>query len=131
MNADEQRAANAAAAAERVLAGLDPIQRVLNNVVGLTQPQCVAIEADGYQEFMDFENMNWINVEKWIYSARRANLNRGGFSISAAKEKRMQALAFWVNDLLRTGKAKVEADFEEADISAPGRISELAEEAYI
>ena len=66
---------------------------------------------------MEFENMQWDSIEKWISAAIMSNLNRGGFSVSAAKEKRIQALALWVNDSLRIGRVKDEAEFYETDFT--------------
>ena len=86
--------------------------------------------ADGYVDLMDFENMQWTSVEKWISAARRSTLTRGGFSVSAAREKRIQALVFWINDQLRTGRATVEADFDEAEFDAI-TMAEMVDEAYI
>mmetsp|Transcript_15996 Transcript_15996/g.23840 ORF Transcript_15996/g.23840 Transcript_15996/m.23840 type:complete len:787 (+) Transcript_15996:5053-7413(+) len=132
-NAAAALAAGAALAAQNAAAAimaLSPLQRVLHTIVGLAQPACVAVAADGYEEFMDFENMQWKDVEKWISNARKLTLNRGGFSISSSKEKRIQALAFWVNDLLRTGRATVEADINEAEFDVI-TMNEMAEEAYI
>ena len=132
-NAEAAVAAGAALAAQNAAAAimaLSPLQRVLHRIVGLSQPACVAVAADGYETFMDFENMQWKDVEKWISNARKLNLNRGGFSISAAKEKRIQALTFWVNDLLRTGRATIEADIDETEFDV-FKMNEMAEEAYI
>ena len=47
----------------------------------------------------------------------KSNLNRGGLSVSAAKEKRIQALAFWLNYAPCTGSVKVEADFDETEFT--------------
>ena len=41
------------------IAVLIPLQRVLHTIVSLTWTQCVAVTADGYEDFMDFENMQW------------------------------------------------------------------------
>ena len=58
------------------------------------------MDADGYEDFVDFENMRCQNIEKWIFSARKINFNSGGYYVSYAKEKRFQALEFWVNESL-------------------------------
>ena len=76
------------------IATLIPLQRLLHTIVGLTRKKCASMEADGYEDFMEFENMQWDNIEKCIYNARNSDLNRGGFSVSAAEEKMIQSLAF-------------------------------------
>ena len=60
------------------------IHQVLHIIVGLTQPYCVAMAADVYEDFMDFDNfdnMQWDNIEKWIFTRRGKNINRGGLSV--------------------------------------------------
>ena len=57
------------------------------------------------------------NIEKWISSARKGNLIRGGFSVSTSKGKRIQDLLFWVNDSLCNGRVKLEAEFDETDFT--------------
>ena len=74
-----------------------PLQRVLHTIVGLTRTQCVTAAADGYEDFTDFDNLQWDSIKKKT-AARKINLNRGGFYVSAAKEKMIQALSFWVNN---------------------------------
>ena len=37
----------------------------------------------------------------------------GGLYVSAAKEKRIQALTLWLNDSLRIVRVKVEAEFDD------------------
>ena len=56
-------------------------------------------------------------IEKWIYNA-------------AAKEKRIQALALWVNDSLCILRVKVEADFDKNECTNTN-ITEKVDEAYI
>ena len=46
------------------IAALRPIQRFLHNIFGLTRTQCVAVTSDGYEYFMDFENIQWESIEK-------------------------------------------------------------------
>ena len=66
---------------------------------------------------MDFENIQWDIIEKWISTARKCKLNIGGFSVSYAKENRIQALVFWVNDSLCIRRVKFEAEFDETDFT--------------
>ena len=120
----------AIAAGAALIAALSPLQRLLHTNCGLTQAQYTAMAADGYVDLMDFENMQWTSVEKWISATRKSTLNRGGFSVSAAREKRIQALVFWINDQLRTGRATVEADFDEAEFNAT-TMADMVDEAYI
>ena len=89
------------------IAWLIPLQRFLNAIVGLTPKECVAVAADWYEYFMDFENIQWDNIENFISGVTKINLNIGGFSILSANEKRIQALALWVNDSLRIRRVKV------------------------
>ena len=63
---------------------LIPPQRVLHTIVRITRTQCVAVAANEYEELVECENIQWDNIEKWIFSARNSNLNRGGLSVSAA-----------------------------------------------
>ena len=67
------------------IAALIPLQRVLHTIVGLNRTQFLDVSADGYEDFVDFENMQWDNIEKYISDARKSHLNRGGLSISYAK----------------------------------------------
>ena len=46
------------------IVALIPLHRVLHTIVGLTRTQCAAMAADGYEDFMDFENMQWDSIEK-------------------------------------------------------------------
>ena len=112
------------------IASLIEIQRFLHTIVGLTRTKFVAVAADKYEDFMDFENMQWGSIEKWISTSRKSNLNRWGFSVSAEKEKRIQALALWVNDSLRIGRLKVEADFYETEFITI-KMTEMVNETYI
>ena len=105
-----------------------PLQRVFHAIVCLTWTQYVDVAADRYEDFIDFENMQWYSIEKCISAAIISNLNRGGFSLSAAKEKRVQALALWVNDSLRIGRFKVEAEFDEKEFTTT-RMNEMVDEA--
>ena len=70
------------------------------------------------------------SIEKYISSAKNINFNRGGFSVSSAKDKSIQALSFELNDSLRIGRVKVEAGFEEAGVTTIN-INEIVDEAYI
>ena len=65
-----------------------------------------------------------------ISAARKSNLNRGGFYVSSTHEKRVQDLALWVNDLLRIGRVKSEADFDDTEFTTI-KMTEMADEAYI
>ena len=67
------------------IAGMSPLQRFLHTIIGLNQTQCVAVSADRYEYFMEFENMQWDSIENFISTARKRNLNRGELSLSAAK----------------------------------------------
>ena len=69
--------------------------------------------ANGHEYLMEFENMQWDSVEKWISAAIMSNLNIGGLSVSDAKEKRIQALTLWLNESLRIVRVKVEDDFDD------------------
>ena len=42
---------------------LRPHLRVLHTICGLTWTQCVYVSTDGYEDFMDFENMKWDGIE--------------------------------------------------------------------
>ena len=84
---------NAENNAAAILASI-PLQIVFHTIVGLTRTQCAAVAADGYEDFMEFENMQWDSIEKLISTTREINLNRGVLYVSAAKEKRIHALAF-------------------------------------
>ena len=53
--------------------------------------------ADGYEDFMYFENMQWYSIEKWIYAAIKSNLHILVLSVSAAKDKTIQDLALRLN----------------------------------
>ena len=74
------------------IAAFIPLQRVLHTIFGLTWAQCVAVAADGYEDFMDFENIQSGNIEKWISAAINININRVVYYISVTKEKRIQDL---------------------------------------
>ena len=69
------------------IAALIPLQIVLDTIVDLNRTQCVSVAADGYEDFMKFENMQWDSIEKWILTAIQSNINRVGLSISSAKER--------------------------------------------
>ena len=109
---------------------LIPIQRVLHATVGLNRTQCVAVAADGYEDFMEFQKMQWDRIEKWISAARKSNLNRGGLSVLSAKEKRIQDLALWVNYSLCIGRVKFESDFDQTEFTTI-KMTEMVNEAYI
>ena len=79
---------------------------------------------------MDFENMQWDTIEKWIIASRKIKLHRGGFSVSAAKEKTIQALSFWVKNSLHIGRVKVKADFDDTEF-ATIKMTDMVDEAYI
>ena len=49
---------------------------------------------------------------KWISAEKKSNLDGGGFYVLAAKEKMIQALSLWLNDLLNIRRVNVEADFD-------------------
>ena len=85
--------------------------------------------ADGYEDFMDFGNMTWDSIEKWISAARNRNLNIKEFSLSAAKEKVIQALALWVNESLCIGRVNDKVEFDETDFTTIN-IPEIFEDAY-
>ena len=36
---------------------LIPLQRVLHTILGINQTQCIDVAYDGYEDFMEFENM--------------------------------------------------------------------------
>ena len=79
---------------------------------------------------MKFENMHRDNIEIWISSARRSNLNRGGLSVSLKKEKSIKDLLLWVKDSLLPGRVNVEADFYDTDITTTN-MTDMDYEAYI
>ena len=56
------------------IVALIPLQIFLHIVVVLTHTQCVSVAADGYEDFMEFENMQWDSIEKWISAARKTYL---------------------------------------------------------
>ena len=124
-----QRLENAANNAAAVVA-LSPIQRVLHTIVVLTRTQCVAVVSDGYKDFMDFENIQWDSIEKWISSAINSNLNKGEFILSHAKEKRIQALELWVNVSLHIRRVKFEADFDDTEFAII-EMNEMVNDSYI
>ena len=112
------------------IVALSALQRVLHIIVGLTRTKCVAVADYGYEDFMVFEDMQWDSTKKWISAARKSNLNRGGLSISSTKEKRIQALALWVNDSLRIGRVKNESEFDETEFTTI-KMTEMVDKAYI
>ena len=84
--------------------------------------------SDGYEYFMDFENMQWESIEKWITTTRNINLNIGWLSLSATKEKRIQAVALWVNESLHIGRVKVESDFDDTEFTTI-KMNEMVKDA--
>ena len=86
--------------------------------------------SDIYENFMEFENMQWDSIKKWIPAARKSNLNGVGFSVSDAKEKRIQSLSLWVNKPLYIGRVKFEYDFDDTDFTTIN-MTEMVYEAYI
>ena len=56
--------------------------------------------------------------------------HRRGLSVSAAKNKRIQALAFWINELLHIRRLKFEDDFDETEFTIV-KMNEIVDEAYI
>ena len=70
------------------------------------------------------------HCEKYISFARNSNLNRGGFSISEAEEKTIQALELWVNYSLRIGMATVKFEFDETEYTTI-KMTEMVDYAYI
>ena len=111
------------------IAELSSLQRVLHKIVGLTRTQCAAVASYGYEDFIEFENMKWDSIEKRISVVIKININIGGFSVSDAKDIMIQALALWVNDSLRIGRLKVEADFYETEFITI-KMNEMANEVY-
>ena len=112
------------------IVALSPLRRVLHTIFGLTRTQCATVAADGYEDFTDFENMQWDSIEKWISAARNRKPNRGVLSLSAPKEKMIQALEFWVNDSLHIRRVKVESYFDETEFTTIN-MTEMANEDYI
>ena len=74
--------------------------------------------------------MQWDSVEKWISAAIMSNLNIGGLYVSAAKEKRSQALTLWLNESLPIVRVKVEADFDNTMFTTTN-MTEMVYESYI
>ena len=58
------------------IAVLIPLQRVLHTIFSLTWTQCIAVDADGYEDFINFKNMQWDSIEKWTSAAIMSDLNR-------------------------------------------------------
>ena len=112
------------------VAELSSLQRVRHKIVGLTRTQCAAVASYGYEDFIEFENMKWDSIEKRISVVIKININIGGFSVSDAKDIMIQALALWVNDSLRIGRLKVEADFYETEFITI-KMTEMVNETYI
>ena len=61
---------------------------------------------------------------------KKENLNRGGLYVSATREKSIQTLLFWLNDSLRTVRVKVDADFDETELTTI-KMTKTVNEAYI
>ena len=76
------------------ISSLRPLQIFLHTIVGLTQTQWVSVAAGGYEYFMNFENIQWYIIKKWISAVRNKNINRGGLSVSAVKDNSIHALVF-------------------------------------
>ena len=74
--------------------------------------------------------IQWDSIKKCISAARKSNLNRVGFYVSYTREKTVQDLALWVNDSLRIGRVKSEADFDETELTTI-KMTEMDDEDYI
>ena len=107
-----------------------PLQRVLHTIVGITRTQYIDVAADVYEDFMEFENMQWDISKKWISAARNSNLNRRGFSVLSANKKSIQASSLWVNYSLHTRRVNVKSDFDETYFTTI-KITEMVDEACI
>ena len=79
---------------------------------------------------MKFDSMLWESIEKWILAVRKSNIKRGGFSVLDAKEKRIQCLAFWINDTLRNWRVNFEAEIDDTNFTTI-KITEIVDDAYI
>ena len=88
------------------------------------------MDSNGYEDFMGFENMQYYIIETWISSARKSNINREVLYVSAAKENRIQDLAFLINDSLCIRRLKVRVGFDYTDLTTIN-MTKMFNENYI
>ena len=86
--------------------------------------------ADGYEDFIDFENIQWDRIGKLISAARNSNLNIRGFSVQDKKDKRIHKLSLWVNNSLRIRRVESKADFYETAFNTT-KMTEIVNDTYI
>lgn len=96
------------------LAGIPPgnpmpalltFQNVLTQVLNLTQRQIACLVSEGFTDFREMHDWDYDEIKEWAAEKTKLPANRANsatFGVIAVK--RLQALGFWVNDLIKRGQ---------------------------
>lgn len=80
-------------------------QNVLAQVLNLTQRQITCLISEGFTDFREMHDWDYDEIKGWAAEKNKlpaTRTNSATYGVIAVK--RLQALGFWVNDLIRRGQ---------------------------
>jgi hypothetical protein len=88
--------------------------------------QRTVIHENGWDRLEAFRNHSTTDVSDWIRVVERRAANAGGARFGTVAKKRLQALNYWVNNLLMRGRTPLVADFTDDALEIAMEDHELA-----